>query len=303
MTTKQIEVLKGFGDLQENVSLSKLTTLKIGGDVKALLYPNNMLGLLAAVKLCKKEGIPYKVLGHGSNILASDDDYDGLIIKLNRTLSDVFYLENEVFVEAGTSLVALSDLSMKRSLSGLEWAAGIPATLGGAIFMNAGAYKVSMSDILSEVLVLKDDQFVWLTNQDCQFGYRTSLFQKNPEWVILGAKLSLQPAQQEEIKAVMDRRKHQRLSTQPLDSASCGSTFRNPQGYASWQLIDDCGLRGFGIGGAKVSSKHSNFLINTGLAKAEDMLKLIQLVQQSVKNKHNIDLQLEVEPFNWKDNE
>lgn len=303
MTTNQIEILKGFGDLQENVSLSKLTTLKIGGDVKALLYPNNMLGLLAAVKHCNKEGIQYKVLGHGSNILASDDDYDGLIIKLSRTLSDVFYLDNEVFVEAGASLVALSDLSMKRSLSGLEWAAGIPATLGGAIFMNAGAYKVSMSDILSEVLVLKEDQFVWMSNDECQFSYRTSIFQQNPQWVILAAKLSLKPAQLEEIKAVMDRRKHQRLSTQPLDSASCGSTFRNPEGHASWKLIDECGLRGFGIGGAKVSSKHSNFLINTGLAKAEDMLKLIQLVKQSVKNKHNIDLQLEVEPFNWKDNE
>lgn len=302
MDNQNITVLKGFGEVQENVSLSKLTTLKIGGIARALLYPDDMVALLGALNYCQKQQIQVKVLGHGSNILASDEPFDGLIIKLNRTLNKIYFTHEEVLVEAGTSLVLLSDQAMKRSLSGLEWAAGIPATVGGAIFMNAGAYKQSMSNVVESVLVLSDGQYRWLSLDECQFSYRKSVFQEHPEWVILCAKLKLTTLPIDEIKDVMNRRKQQRLSTQPLDAASSGSTFRNPDNYHSWQLIESVGLRGFQIGGAQVSFKHSNFLINTGHAKAIDMLKLIQLVQNSVKSKHNIELQLEVEPFNWTTN-
>lgn len=300
MNHKQIETLKQFGEFQQNVSLATLTTLKIGGDAQALLYPNDVISLVFALDYCHQENIDTKVLGHGSNILASDQDYEGLIIKLTRNLNDVYFIDEEMIVGAGTSLVLLSNLAMKKSLSGLEWAAGIPATLGGAIFMNAGAYKCSMQDVVVEVLVYKNHQLVWMSNEECEFAYRQSIFQKNPDWIICGAKLKGKYDDMETIVEVMNRRKQQRLSTQPLDKASCGSTFRNPGDKSSWQLIEECGLRGYGIGGAQVSNKHANFLINTGHAQAVDMVKLIELVRSSVKDKFKVDLQLEVELFNWK---
>lgn len=299
MVNHQIETLKQFGEFQEKISLQNLTTLKIGGDVAGLLYPTDTLALIGAVQFCSQEQIPFKVLGNGSNILASDEDYEGIIIKFTRTLNDVYFLNDQVLVGAGTSLVLLSNLAMKRSLTGLEWAAGIPATIGGAIYMNAGAYKQSMSDIVKEVLVLKGTSLEWIALEECDFSYRHSCFSVHRDWIIVSARLQLQEGLSDEIKEVMNRRKTQRISTQPLDAASCGSTFRNPVDRPSWQYIEECGLRGFAIGGAQVSLKHANFLINTGRATAQDMVKLIDTVKQSVKEKFNVDLQLEVEPFNW----
>lgn len=294
-----IEKLKQYGEVSENVLLSKLTTLKVGGPCRAVFYPKDILGLMAGIQTLQKEKIDYRTFGHGSNILASDEPYNGVIIKFNRSLNTTYFMDDEVLVEAGASLVLLSDLAMKQSLTGLEWAAGIPATVGGALYMNAGAYKQSMSDIVREVLILRDSQLIWLTLEDCEYSYRTSIFQKHPDWIILAAKIKLSKGEPEIIKEVMSKRKQQRLNTQPLDAASCGSTFRNPKDSYSWQLIQDCGFRGFSIGGAQVSPKHANFIINTGLATSSDIIKLIRLIQQSVKEKTGVDLQLEVEQFNW----
>ena len=295
-----IEHLKQYGSVSEHVLLSKLTTIKLGGTARALFYPNDFMGLIAGIAYLHNNDIEFRIFGHGSNILASDLDYDGVIIKLNRTINSTYFLEDRVFVEAGASLVLLSDLAMKQSLSGLEWAAGIPATLGGALVMNAGAYLKSMSDIVTQVLILDHTNLRWLSHKECDFNYRSSIFQKNRELIILGAQLKLEKESQEIIKEVMARRKQQRLNTQPLDAPSSGSTFRNPLGYQSWELIEGCGLRGFKVGGAQVSKKHANFLINEGDATAQDMINLIHLIQQSVKDKYAVDLHLEVEQFNWK---
>lgn len=299
MNPKHFNELKQFGELKENVSLQTLTTLKVGGNSEALLYPSDSLGLMAAIQYCQKHDIRFKVLGHGSNILASDEPYEGLIIKLTRSINEAYFLNEEILVGAGCSLVLLSNQCMKKSLTGLEWAAGIPASVGGAIYMNAGAYKQQMSDVITSVLVYRDGHLEWILKEDCHFDYRSSCFQAHPDWIIVAAKLAVKYGNAVEIKDVMQRRKQQRISTQPLDVASCGSTFRNPPEKPSWQLIDECGLRGFAIGGAKVSMKHANFLINTGTARAVDMLKLIKTVKRSVKEKFEIDLQLEVETFNW----
>lgn len=294
-----IKKLNEYGQVSLNASLAKLTTLKVGGNSLGVFYPRDLVGLMASLQYLKTHQINYRIFGHGSNILASDKDYNGVIIKLNRTLNATYFLDDEVLVEAGASLVLLSDLAMKQSLTGLEWAAGIPATIGGAIFMNAGAYKRSMSDVVKEVLVLVDNELKWISHKECQFSYRSSIFQQHPEWLIVATKLKLDKGDLEDIKEVMARRKKQRLDTQPLDASSCGSTFRNPDNDASWKLIDSCGLRGFSLGGAQVSTKHANFIINTGHATASDMIKLIQLIKSSVKEKHGVDLQLEVEQFNW----
>jgi len=294
-----IDKLKRFGEVSENVLLSKLTTLKIGGPCKAVFYPFDVIGLIAGIQLLNNENIDYRIFGHGSNILANDEPYEGVIIKFNRSINSTYILDNEVYVKAGASLVLLSDLAMKHSLSGLEWAAGIPATIGGALYMNAGAYKQSMSDIVKEVLVLRDNKLDWISGAQCEYGYRSSIFQEHPDWIILAAKLQLKHGDSEQIKQIMARRKQQRLETQPLDAPSCGSTFRNPKDHFSWELIQKSGFRGFSIGGAQVSMKHANFIINTGHATSSDMIKLIQLIQQSVKEKYQVDLQLEVEQFNW----
>ncbi len=288
-----------FGDLEQNVSLKSLTTFKVGGIASYVIYPNDNFALQAIIDICKDSNMPYKVFGHGSNMLCSDKQYDGVIIKLNRKLNQVYFDGTEIVVQAGYSIVSLSYECMKRSLSGLEFASGIPGTIGGCIFMNAGAYKKSMGDITKEVQVLKDGSVVWLSNEECEFEYRSSIFQKHPDWIILAAKIQLEPGEKDEIQAIMRERQQRRFDTQPLDYPSAGSVFRNLDGYFAWQLIDKIGYRGTCYGDACVSPKHSNFIINNGNAKAEDIVKLIDDIQAKIKREFDLDMILEVEKFNW----
>ena len=292
--------LRDYGTVEKDVSLKDLTTFKVGGKADYLVYPNNHFSLIGLINFLYKNEISYKVLGNGSNILASDDDYHGVIIKLNRTFNDFSFDGNVLNAQAGCSIVALSYKAMNNSLSNLEFASGIPATLGGCIYMNAGAYKSDMSNVILEVEVLVDGEIKVLTNQQCEFSYRNSIFQKNPDWIILSAKIQLKNANAKEIKALMDERQNRRLESQPLEYPCAGSTFRNPNNIAAWQLIDQAGLRGKNINGAQISEKHSNFIINRSNACAQDIAKLADLVIETVKEKFNITLKMEVEKFNWK---
>lgn len=299
MKSTTISDLKQFGQVTESVSLKQLTTLKMGGICDAVLYPKNELGLLACLSYCQKHNLEVKILGFGSNVLASDDDFHGVIIRLNQTLNQVYLINNTYYAQAGASLVLLAHHAMKQGLSNLEWAAGIPATVGGAIFMNAGAYQKSMQDVVEKVLVLRNGNIDWLTLEQCQFGYRSSIFKQYPDWVILGCTLNMQIGDKAEIRKIMKDRQLRRLKTQPLTYSSCGSVFRNPPEIPAWQYIDACGLRGHQIGNVRVCDMHANFLVNLGQGKAQDMLELIRLCQDSVKQKFNLDLVLEVEQFNW----
>lgn len=291
-----------YGDLEINAPLSKHTTFRIGGNAKYFIYPKNEMNLLRVIEICRENNIEYRVFGKGSNILCSDEPFNGCIINLDRYFSECQFEEDgSCYAQAGLSLILLSHSAMNHALSGLEFASGIPATLGGAIYMNAGAYKSDMASIIKKVYVLKDDCYVWLTVDELEFAYRTSIFQKHRDWIIIGAHLQLELGDQKEIKALMDSRRQRRMDSQPLNMPCAGSVFRNHEKYPAWKVIDEIGYRGKQIGGALVSEKHSNFIVNAGNAKAKDVIQLVEEIQNEVYKKFNIHLKMEVEKFNWQD--
>lgn len=293
--------LRAYGDVECDISLSKKTTFRIGGTCKYFIYPKSELSLLRILDILKEEHIEVKIFGKGSNILCSDDAYEGAIINLDRYFTDVFFEEDgTVLVQAGYSTVLLAHEAMKNSLSGLEFASGIPGTVGGALFMNAGAYKSDFSKILKEVYVYKDDCICAMSVEDLHYDYRHSDFQAHTDWIILGARLQLTHGDQKEIRDVMDSRRKRRMDSQPLDKPCAGSMFRNPLDHQAWELIEQIGYRGKQIGGAMVSSKHANFIVNEQNATASDVMALVKEIQQEVKANYGIDLITEVEKFNWK---
>ena len=293
------EELEKFASVDRDVSFTKMTTLRIGGLAKYVVYPENQYSLSGVLNIAKENNLPVKVFGKGSNILCSDHYYDGIIIRLDRHFNHFYFKDNLLVAEAGCSIIALAHEALKRSLSGLEFASGIPATVGGVTFMNAGAYKSSMSDVIQRVCVFIDGEIVWLNNEECKFEYRKSIFQQHLDWIILAVEIKLEPGKEEEIRELMENRRQRRYDSQPLDKPSAGSVFRNPEEVPAWKLIEGIGYRGKKVGDAKVSEKHVNFLINDGEAKADDFLQLIEEIQKSVKDKYDIDLYMEVEKFNW----
>lgn len=294
-----LERLRCYGDVAEYVPLSTMTTLRIGGRARMVVYPKTTLALTQILRLLAKQDIPFKIFGKGSNLLCSDRDYDGVILRLDRYADDFYFDGETVIAEAGCSIIALSYEAMKHSLSGLEFASGIPGTVGGATYMNAGAYKSCVADVVDEVFVCRKGRCEWLSREECGFGYRTSIFHEHPDWIILAIRLHLKTVDQNEIRDLMDRRRQRRMESQPLDKPSAGSVFRNPKDRPAWQMIEQLGYRGRQIGGVQVSEKHVNFIVNTGGGRAEDFLKLVEEIQQQVRETYNEELVLEVEKFNW----
>lgn len=288
-----------IGSYKENVSLSSNTTYKVGGIAKLFVYPKNADKLILLLKKLKDDNIKYKVIGYGSNLIFSDDVYNGVIIKLDN-FDDIKIKDTIITAGAGVNLVKLSYKAMKEGLSGLEFASGIPGSIGGACFMNAGAYKSDMGYIVSEVKVITPELNIkTLYNKDLKYKYRTSFLKDNPEYICIEAKLVLKRDDKKEIKDLMETRRQKRLLTQPLEYPSAGSVFRNPEGDFAGRLIEDCNLKGKQIGGAKVSEKHANFIINYNKASAKDVKDLITLVHDTVKKEKNVDLKIEQEFVNW----
>ncbi len=289
-----------IGKIEENVPLSKYTTYKVGGIAKCIIYPKNIDKLVLLIKFIQKYHLNYKVLGNGSNLLFSDKEYDGVLIKLS-DFNQLEIIDHKIIVGAGYSLMRLAAIATRRSLTGLEFAAGIPGTVGGAIYMNAGAYKSDMGYITSSVKVLTPDlKIITLTNQELDFHYRTSFLQKNKDYICLEVVLKLKQGKKSEIEKVIKDRKNRRVLTQPLEYPSAGSVFRNPEGYdPAGKLIEDLGLKGLKKGGAQVSEKHANFVVNTGTASATDVKELIEFIQKSVKEHYDIELKVEQEFVNW----
>ncbi len=294
------ERLSKFAPVETDVSMAEMTTLRIGGNVHYVVYPDNLIALDSIVNLAKEECIPYKIFGKGSNLLCSDDYFEGLVIKFDRGMKKFYFNEDELVAEAGCSLILMSVEAMKRGYSGLEFASGIPGTVGGAVFMNAGAYRSSMSEIVEAVYVYKEGTAEWMSAEECAFGYRTSVFRDHPEWIIIAAKMKLKPGETEKIRSLMEDRKNRRTASQPLDKPSAGSVFRNPDEVPAWKLIEGIGYRGKQIGGAKVSDKHVNFIVNESGATAYDFMRLVNEIKEKVSEKYGIDLHMEVEIFNWR---
>lgn len=293
-----INLLANDGDIKENVSLKTLTTLKVGGISKYVFYPKNVTSLKKALTLFKENNINYKIFGNGSNIIPSDKIYDGVIIKLS-SLNNLKINDEVIEVEAGYSLMKLAKEVIKLGLSGLEWANGIPGTIGGAVYMNAGAYKQDMSFVLEKITALDENMNIVTLNKDeLDFSYRHSrLMEEN--LICLSATLKLEKKDISLIEEVVNKRKEKRMETQPLEYPSAGSVFRNPFNDFAGRLVEECNLKGKQIGGAMISLKHANFIINKDNATGKDVLDLINLAKKEVKEKFNIELKQEQELFNF----
>lgn len=298
-----IDVIKyikkeNIGEYKENVSFKNLTTYKCGGTARLVVFPFNALYLISLLKYLKTKKIKYKVLGNGSNTLASDKDYNGVIIKLSN-LNNVELVKNNLIVGAGANLMAVANNMSRQGYSGLEFACGIPGSVGGAVYMNAGAYLKAMSDIVKNVTVIDDKlKIKVLKNQDMKFGYRTSILKSN-SYIVLSTTLKLERNDKEEIIKLISSRQKRRIESQPLEYPSAGSVFRNPEGDFAGRLIEECNLKGQIYGGAEISKKHANFIINKNNASASDIKYLMDKAHDEVLKKYNIDLIREQELFNW----
>lgn len=285
--------------IEKDISLSTLTTYKTGGIAKLVVYPNNINNLKQMLKLIHKYNIKYFILGKGSNTLFSDKEFNGVIIKLDK-LNNFKIKQTEIYVESGMILSKLVQASVKNELTGLEFAIGIPGTIGGAIYMNAGAYGNNMSNIVKSVIVLNEKfQIKELPLEKLKFDYRYSIFQDNKNLICVAANIKLEHGNHDEIASKIKENLLKRKNSQPLEYPSAGSVFRNPEGNYAGKIIEELGLKGKIIGGAEISTKHANFIINKNNASSSDILNLIKLVQKEVKDKYKIDLKLEQQLVNW----
>lgn len=290
---------ENIGRIIENASLKEYTTYKVGGTAKLMIFPENIEKLIILLKLIKHYNIKYMILGYGSNCLFSDKEYNGVIIKLD-CLNNIEFKGNKVIAGAGASLMKVAINASRRGLSGLEFATGIPGSIGGAVYMNAGAYKSDMGYVVSSIKVLTPKyQVITMVNKELDFHYRTSFLKKHPEYICLEATIKLKPSNKEEILELVNERKQRRLETQPLEYPSAGSVFRNPENMFVGKLIEDLGYKGLMKGGAQISSKHANFIINYNNATSKDIMELIDFIKNEVKEKYNIDLKVEQEFKNW----
>ena len=292
-------VKANIGKVEKDVFLSRYTTYKTGGLAKCIVYPKEVESLIKTIKILKNNNVKYKLLGNGSNLLFSDKVYNGVLIRLTE-LDKVEFFENKIHVGAGFPLIKLSHLAAKRSLTGLEFAAGIPGTVGGAVFMNAGAYKSDMGYITREVTVLTPDlRIITLENKEMNFHYRTSFLKTHPNYICLSAVIRLEHGNKSAIEKVIKDRRKRRQASQPLEYPSAGSVFRNPKDKFAGQLIEELGLKGMKKGGAMVSDKHANFIINRDNASSKDIKELIEYVQEKVYKKYKVELKIEQEFVNW----
>ncbi len=249
---------------------------------------------------CESVKVPFKIIGNGSNLLFSGKNYEGILIKLSELDKVEFFGRYKIRVGAGFSLIKLSIMAAKKGYTGLEFASGIPGTVGGSVYMNAGAYKSDMGYIVESVKVLTPDlKIIRLENKELDFHYRSSFFQKHPGYICLEVILRLHKGKREAIEEVMRERRNRRLESQPLEFPSAGSVFRNPEGNFAGKLIEDVGLKGKKHGGAKISEKHANFIVNYKNASAEDVKYLIDLAHDTVLKEYGIDLRCEQEFVNW----
>ena len=292
------KVLNIIGDenrIKRDELLKAHTTFRIGGPADLMVMPASADEIVKLTDLFKTENIKYIILGNGSNVLASDAGFRGVVIKIGKEMSYVSRTEKKITAGAGTILSAVSSEAAKASLTGMEFASGIPGSIGGAVFMNAGAYGGEMSQIVTAVTaVMPDGTIKKITKEDgFDFGYRHSVFCDNGA-VIVEVEVELTEGVSEEIYAYMKDLTGRRVEKQPLNFPSAGSTFKRPEGYFAGKLIQDAGCKGLSVGGALVSPKHAGFIVNNGGATSEDILNLIKLVQMRVKDEFGVDLETEV---------
>ena len=285
-----------IGKVKENEPLAHHTTIKIGGPADLFIEPSSVEDLKKVMEVIKKHHVNWRAIGRGSNLLVSDNGIEGAVIKLGSGLDTININSSDVTVGGGHSLISLSTLISKRGFTGLEFASGIPGSVGGAVYMNAGAHGSDISKILTRAHILFDDgNLEWLTNEEMEFTYRTSILQTKRPGIVVEAEFKLGEGDKKTIVAQMQKNKDYRKDTQPWNYPCAGSIFRNPLPNYAGKLIEMAGLKGFSIGGAKISEMHGNFIVNAGNATAGDVLALIQHVKDTIYNLYEIRMETEVE--------
>ena len=280
-------------EMYEDVSLKKYNTYRLDVKCDYLVFPKDIDEVVKLISFLKENNYKYLVLGNGSNVIFKNNRYNGVVIKLSK-LDKMEFDGDKVVVGAGVSLSKLANMAINNSLSGLEFSVSIPGEIGASVSMNAGAYNESFSDVFVSAKVLTPKlEIIELTNEDMDFSYRNSFIKKNKDYIVLEVVLKLKPGNKEEMNAVIEKRFEKRKATQPLEYPSAGSVFRNPEGMYAGKLIEDANLKGYSIGGAMISDMHANFIVNKDNATGEDIINLINLAKDKVKENNNIDLYLE----------
>lgn len=284
----------GIDNVLQNEPMKNHTTFRIGGPATIMVLPSKELEIKDIINLCKEEKISYTIIGNGSNLLVSDNGISGVVIKIADNFAEYEIKEQKVWAQAGIRLTALSRRILESELSGFEFASGIPGTIGGAVYMNAGAYDGDMKTIVKSVKVIDaEGNIMELSKEEMKFGYRSSIaMDKN--YIILAVELELKKGNKDEIKSKIEEFTKRRNEKQPITEFSAGSTFKRPPGYFAGKLIEDAGLRGYTKGQAKVSEKHCGFVINIGDATFEEMMEFLNEVKTKVYNNSGVKLEEEV---------
>lgn len=280
--------------LIEGEPMSRHTTFQIGGAAEIFVQPRNLGAFMTALQAARESGLPLTVIGRGSNLLVRDEGVPGVVL-CTCGMNGVRVEGRHVIAEAGASMAQLAQAALRAGLTGAEFAAGIPGTVGGGVFMNAGAYDGQMADIVTRSVFMDGEGGSRsLTGEEHAFGYRASAYKQHPDWVIIEAECVLKPGDPAEIRAKMDDFARRRREKQPLNFPSAGSTFKRPEGYFAGRLIEDAGLKGASVGGAQVSEKHAGFVINHGGATCADVTALIEHIQKIVLEQFGVKLECEV---------
>jgi UDP-N-acetylmuramate dehydrogenase len=293
-----IQEMKNIGiqDVRVNEPLSRHTTWKVGGPADLLIYPRNKEELEQAMQVVYRHQIPWRVIGRGSNLLVRDGGIRGVVFKLDEGFNELKVDGTRVTAGGGYSTILLATMTSRQGLTGLEFAAGIPGNVGGAVYMNAGAHGSEISKVLhSATVLLETGEWVTLSNEEMEFRYRTSVLQTKLKGIVTEASFTLEYGERDEIMSRLTSYKDRRRKTQPLQYPCAGSVFRNPPGDYAGRLIQEAGLKGFRIGDAEVSTTHANFIINRGNATAKNVLQLIEHIIQTIEEKYNIRLEPEVQ--------
>lgn len=297
-----MDKVKVYNDLQNmckdvllNEYMNKHTSFKTGGPADVLAKPSSVEEIKNIILYCKQNHIPYYVIGNGTNLLVKDGGIRGVVIKISYNMNNFEIKDDRIIADAGASIIAISQAAYKNELSGLEFACGIPGTVGGVVRMNAGAFKGEMSDIVETTTYIDDDgNIVTIDNNEHKFTYRNSIFGNN-SYIILQSTFILKKGNSNEIKEKMDYNTKIRKEKQPLGTYNAGSSFKRLDGYFPGKLIEDSGLKGYTIGGAEVSTVHANFLVNNGNATSKDILQLFDYVKNTVFEKYNVVLEPEIQ--------
>lgn len=286
-----------FGEVLENVDLTKYNSYGIKSGCKYLVYPNSVDDLVKLIEYLNNEGINYKIFGSLSNVILPSSIFDGVIIKLDK-LDNVEVFDDYVISEAGVLLSVLVNILMAKNKGGFELLGTIPGTLGGAIYGNAGVKEYAILDFIEYIEVIRNNELVKLDKDVVKYSYRSTIFKNNTD-IIVRVKLRIEDKDSKLMRDVLSELRTKRRESQPLEYKNAGSVFKNPTGYYAGELIDKCGLKGYNVGGAYVSNKHANFIINKDNATSEDILSLIDIIKSRVKEEYNVDLELEQIVVKW----